>query len=357
MLRRLKRLFGDGFEHQLPGLEAKLPDAVAGRPLAKWSLRGADYFAGTALSKDEIAEVASDLATHGLGINDVGMAVAGRSDVAIDPPYFVHAFCFRTVPADTLHPGVGVQHPDAGSWTPVTFGRRDVSVGTEEMVDQTEHMAGRPYVYNVGDVRFVVTAGDESWAADAIAHLRPDPLVEQLPNLVALPPGWRAGLQPDAADVATASVRDDPSCLGVAHDSTRVGQAYVPHLRIGSRGVPEPGDDFATWLDDVEAVFRQAMADPATRDAVPSIERVRIPAGEAIRVELSSRPEPDTPYEVAQVQYYIPTKVGFFAIWFSAAASDLAAYRTTFDAMARTFLHADLYAEDYLDRFLLAVTK
>jgi hypothetical protein len=107
----------------------------------------------------------------------------------------------------------------------------------------------------------------------------------------------------------------------------------------------------------VEAVFRQAMADPATRDAVPSIERVRIPAGEAIRVELSSRPEPDTPYDVAQVQYYLPTMVGFFAIWFSAAANDLAAYRTTFDAMARTFLHADLYPEDYLDRFLLAVTK
>ena len=40
---------------------------------------------------------------------------------------------------------------------------------------QDEHERGRPYAYDVGDVRFIVTTDEEAWATEAIARLCPEP--------------------------------------------------------------------------------------------------------------------------------------------------------------------------------------
>jgi hypothetical protein len=337
LLGRLKRLRGDGLEHQLPDLEAMLPAAVGDRPLRRWSVRGADHFAGTRLTAEALEELEADLAADGLGIDDVGMAVAGRSDAGKDPPYFVFAFRFRTIPADTLPPVIGVQHPEAASWTSTTLGRRDVKVGTEAMFEQTEHFRGRPYVYNVGDVRFVVTTDDEAWASDAVARLRPDPLVERVTHLVNLPAGWRPGPSPRATDSAIASLRGDPDCLAVAHDGSMVGHAFVPSLQILHQGPADSGyvDGF---LNSQEREFREGIAsDAEVRAAIRSLDRADLPAGTALRVVLVTE-DPEVPGGIAQVQFYVSTNTGPFGLWFACAASDLSYCQDTFDRTARTFM-------------------
>ena len=83
------------------------------------------------------------------------------------------------------------------------------------------------------------------------------------------------------------------------------------------------------------------MGDARDGRFVRSVERVRIPAGEAVRVEIVSSPEPALPFEVVQVQYYVPTDNGPMALWFACDPRDLQACRPAFDQMARTFLFLD----------------
>ena len=168
--------------HEAPDLEAMLPGEVAGRRLATWSVIGLDHLRGgpedgPGLSplleseQEAFEEMAASLAVD---VDDLAMAVAGRSNVKADPPYFVFAHRIRSVPAVMLEPGQTVDRPDAGPWSMVTLGGRTVPVGTEAMFDQTEHVRGRPYLYDVGDVRFTVVTDDEAWAQEALARLCPD---------------------------------------------------------------------------------------------------------------------------------------------------------------------------------------
>ena len=155
---------------------------------------------------------------------------------------------------------------------------------------------------------------------------------------VELAPRWRSGMPPNAADAALASVRDDPDCVATAYDSARVRQAYIPTLRIQENAVDFPEADHIAWLDATEVEFRGHM-DPTQEDAVVrSVDRVRLPAGAAIRIEIVSGPESGLPVEVVQVQYYVPTANGPMALWFACHRGDLADCRDAFEQMARTFL-------------------
>lgn len=173
--------------HDAPDLEAMLPREVAGRRLATWSVIGLDYLGGgpegspalpllSMADRDAFEEMATSL---GLVVDDWAMAVGGRSDVEGDPPYFVFAHRIKSVPAVWLEPGHTVDYPDAGTWSQLTLGGRTVRVGTEAMLPQTQHVRGRPYVYDVGDVRFTIVTEDEAWATDALSGLCPDPVAER----------------------------------------------------------------------------------------------------------------------------------------------------------------------------------
>lgn len=169
----LASLAPEGFPHQEPGLEATLPNAVAGRPLTIWSVRGKDAYApdGTQLDEDALRTVQAELAGIGLTLDDVSSATAGRSSLA-DPPSLVVVWRFKGVPADELGP-IGIAYPDAGAFESITIADKEVQRGTAAMMAQTEpdHLRGIPYIYNVGDLHFTVVADDETWAADAIRQL------------------------------------------------------------------------------------------------------------------------------------------------------------------------------------------
>lgn len=158
-------------KHDSPELEAILPAVVARRSLYKWSVRGANFFGLTSpLTPDDLKSIEADLATEGLQLDDVAQAVAGRSKPT-DPPYFVTAYRFGDVQAEALPRGLGVDNPDAGAWSQVTVGGKLVFVGTQAMLDQTEHVRGRPYVYDSANTRFLLATDDDAWAADALSQL------------------------------------------------------------------------------------------------------------------------------------------------------------------------------------------
>jgi hypothetical protein len=155
---------------------------------------------------------------------------------------------------------------------------------------------------------------------------------------VELAPGWCSGMPPRAAASALDSVRDDPDCVATAFDSARVGQAVVPTLRVQAKAVVLPEAEHAAWLDETEAMFRSHMNDTRDGAFVRSVERVRIRAGEAVCVEIVSSPEPALPFEVVQIQYYVPSDNGPMALWFACDPRDLPTCRDAFDQMAQTFL-------------------
>jgi len=161
-----------GFKHEWVELEWLLPATVAGRPLIRWSVRGADYYGmSESLTADELLSIQTHLVSLGLTLDDVGAAIGGRSDVALDPPYFVNAYRFGSLPASELPRGLGIDHPEAGAWKEARVGGKAVLVGSEAMFDQGEHVRGRPYVYNSGSTRFLVATDHEAWAADALRQL------------------------------------------------------------------------------------------------------------------------------------------------------------------------------------------
>jgi hypothetical protein len=50
-----------------------------------------------------------------------------------------------------------------GEFTTESLGGKSVLRGTTAMVDQTAHVRGLPYLYNSGDVRYVVVTDDPAW--------------------------------------------------------------------------------------------------------------------------------------------------------------------------------------------------
>jgi hypothetical protein len=171
-----------------------------------------------------------------------------------------------------------------------------------------------------------------------VTHTEPVHQMWPADIFVELPPGWCSGMSPNAAGSALASVRDDPECVATAYDSTRVDQGVVPTLRVQSKAVALSETEREAWLDATADEFRGHMVDARDGRFVRSVERVRIPAGEAIRIEIVEGPEPALPYDVVQIQYYVPTDSGPMALWLACDPADLEPCRDAFDHMAQTFL-------------------
>jgi hypothetical protein len=170
--------FPSGVPNDDPELEATLPATVNGQTLAHESYRGRDLFEGVfGLAEADVTSLGQELATLGLTIDDVSLAVDGRSGPN-DPPYFVNALRFKGLPTDQwqsklgLDPGaLELDHVTAGTFTKTTVGDKAVLRGTLAMIDQTAHARGIPYIYSTGDVQFVVVTDDPAWAADALRQL------------------------------------------------------------------------------------------------------------------------------------------------------------------------------------------
>jgi hypothetical protein len=110
------------------------------------------------------------VATPTAAANEPQSRRSRRSSEA-DPPYLIFALRFKGVDATTLANDTGLDHLQAGEFTRESLGGKSVLRGTTAMVDQTAHVRGLPYLYNSGDVRYVVVTDDPAWAADALSQL------------------------------------------------------------------------------------------------------------------------------------------------------------------------------------------
>jgi hypothetical protein len=299
---RLDDLLADRrLPHEAPDLEAMLPEEVAGRRLATWSVTGLDYLRGgpegeqgvLPLLESEQAAFEETAASLAVEIDEYAMAVAGRSDVEADPPYFVFAHRIKSVPAVMLGPGQTVDRPDAGPWSLVTLGGRTVLVGTEAMVDQTEHMRGRPYLYDVGDVRFTVFTDDEAWALEALARLCPDPVAEQarsaggwveLPEWgfrMAFPPGWIVAQVSDASRAWMDRWADPAGLQDTVLMAQRSGAYECSIVDITRYAESPPAASRLADLVDAEAVW--AGRDLSVVDF--DVTYLRLPAGRTAAID------------------------------------------------------------------------
>ena len=119
-----------------------------------------------------MAAFRADALKEGLNLDDLSVAIGGRSDVQGDPPYFILAYRLNGRPATEFPDGVGLDHPDAGTWHEATVGAKTVLIGDQAMVDQTEHVRGRPYVWNSPTVHYVLVTDNEAWATEALGALQ-----------------------------------------------------------------------------------------------------------------------------------------------------------------------------------------
>jgi hypothetical protein len=174
--------------HQAPTLEAQLPATIAGRTLSRWSVRGRCalelLLSGTPRSVDELLLEAETPGTPALDIDAVQYAIAGRSDVANHPPYFVFAAA-RPDDEDEIGLNLFVLLGGGSFVDPAAVGAaaeldgfedagipgKDVFVGSADLLKQTEHQRGRPYLYQTDDAMFLVVTDDEAWAAEAFSKL------------------------------------------------------------------------------------------------------------------------------------------------------------------------------------------
>ncbi|MDH4112503.1 MAG: hypothetical protein OEV60_07455 [Actinomycetota bacterium] len=166
-----------GRPHEAEDVESLLPNKIAGRWLDTWSVRGESVLDLWGYSAGEIADVREQLAALGVDVDDVAQGTAGRSDLA-DPPYFVHAFRIPAAARDLLG-GRAIaaagftRDTDAWDLEDREIGGKEVAVGPLDLIHQTEHERGRPYLYGSTalDVSFIVITDDEAWAEEAIRAL------------------------------------------------------------------------------------------------------------------------------------------------------------------------------------------
>jgi hypothetical protein len=173
-------------KHQAPELEALLPASVAGRALARWSVRGLCWAQlVTGLPPAEIdGYVARFEASNDPGSIDLAhlmYGVAGRSNTKSDPPFFVFGAA-RPHDDDELSMTLvfllgGASFHDLdnaanlANFEERTIAGKQVYEGSVDMLKQGEHQRGRPYMYQTDDYLFVVITDDDGWAADAIGQL------------------------------------------------------------------------------------------------------------------------------------------------------------------------------------------
>lgn len=172
--------------HQAPQLEGVLPGSVGGRRLAKWSVVGRCFIeTAFTLPSDQIDSLISEMETAAeperVDVSHLTYGVAGRSDTATDPPYFVFVVGRPTKQAEVeaalflLFGLVGfadVQNaPDLSRYQETSIADHTVYVGDATMLRQTEHQRGRPYLYQTDDYMFLIITDDGGWAEEAIAQL------------------------------------------------------------------------------------------------------------------------------------------------------------------------------------------
>jgi len=165
--------------HDDPELEALLPATVAGRRLSSWSVSGW-CLVEVEYPGNRFARAASGISDAGIDVDELRMAITGRTDVE-DPPYFVWAvhkpssqdaqavaFILLSGAMGALDPGQFATDP---SWEGATIGGKQVGVGSAQLIDQTEHQRGKPYIYETDTELFALIADDEDWAAEALRQL------------------------------------------------------------------------------------------------------------------------------------------------------------------------------------------
>jgi hypothetical protein len=168
--------------HGAPALEATLPTRVAGRDLATWSVAGRCWLE---ILIDDDAMIAAMLAAAGdpsaVDLSHLAQAVAGRSDTTADPPYFVLAANRpeRQEEIDLtlglLLGGASFRDPaaaaDLSNYRKASIAGKEVYVGTTDMIEQTDHQRGTPYLYQTDSAMYVVITDDAAWAEEAFAQL------------------------------------------------------------------------------------------------------------------------------------------------------------------------------------------
>ncbi len=159
--------------HDAPELEKQVPTMIAGRPLAIWSVHGARMITcisgGTA---SDVADLAAALAADGLSLDDLSVVIAGRTDVATDPPYFILAYNLAGHPGSEFPSTVSIDHPDAVAFHEADLEGKHVLVGEMAGMDQSDHSRGRPYVWNSPTTHYLIVTDDERWAAEVLRALR-----------------------------------------------------------------------------------------------------------------------------------------------------------------------------------------
>jgi len=120
----------------------------------------------------DVADLAAALASDGLSLDDLSVVIAGRTDVATDPPYFIFAYNLVGHPASEFPPTIGVDHPDAVAFLEADIEGKRVLVGEMAGMDQSDHARGRPYVWNSPTMHYLIVTDDERWAAEALQALR-----------------------------------------------------------------------------------------------------------------------------------------------------------------------------------------
>ena len=173
------------FPHQAVEIEATLPATVAGRALTRWSVRGRCWLELLVANPADIDPFAAQFktASNPNPVDDERLVwgVAGRSDLSVDPPFFVYAAVRPedgaeiTMAMDLLFAGAGYRDiagaGDLSKYQSQTIAGRQVYVGTTGMLDQDVHQRGRPYLYQSDQYMFVVITDDDAWAKDAIRQL------------------------------------------------------------------------------------------------------------------------------------------------------------------------------------------
>jgi hypothetical protein len=173
--------------HQAPELEALLPGSVAGRSLARWSVRGRSWPELGSLTPSDIDSLLAPFENPSdpshLALAQLTYGVAGRSDTKTDPPFFVFGAARPqtddqiAVALFLMFGGAGFHSPDPAKaadltgYQEKTIAGKQVYVGTVDVLGQDEHQRGRPYLYQTDANMFLVITDDDSWAADAIGQL------------------------------------------------------------------------------------------------------------------------------------------------------------------------------------------
>ena len=165
--------------HQAPDLEALAPASVNGLPLTTWSVKGDGWLEMAGLSDAERATLRQEVTKAGGSIDEFAESISGRTSVEKDPPYFVYIYRMPgpSAAVDAALPLIiGTAGWKAGL-NPDLFesrivGGKQVYVGTEDMLEQSEHQKGRPYWYEIDEQTLAIVITDkEDWATDALSQL------------------------------------------------------------------------------------------------------------------------------------------------------------------------------------------